>query len=175
MSSRNHPAFSSVGSWLYQAVLGLRQGDAASDAFSVPGLPPGQPAATNPSDGVGWSRVTVAPEVVTNPAVPSAAGGVWTSAGWVGASWAYASSNRQLAINASIPVGARGTIKTPLGEPWSPARITISQADGMPVWRAGAFVPGVQGVWSAEVCGRTLSRVCVAVASGNYELLVVTG
>ena len=82
MSSRNHPAFSSVGSWLYTALLGVRGGDAASAQWSVPGLSPDAHAGgLAPGDGYGWVRAVVGPEVVDDAALPSMEGGVWTAAG----------------------------------------------------------------------------------------------
>jgi len=184
MSSRNHPAFSSVGAWLQGAVLGLRLGDAATAEFCAPGPPPGAPpppwAPAAVSDGFGWSRAVVAPEVVTNPALPGAAGGTWTVRGWAGAAWSYTPPHQQqgqqphaLALNASFAPGVRGQVRTP-GAPFAPAATTVvDAATGATVWGAGAFIPNAApGVWAGAVCGRSGDRVCLSVGSGDYAFVV---
>ena len=176
MSSRNHPAFGSVGSWLYQALLGVRLGDAASAEFSVPGLPPGAPSPRAPDDGYGFARAVVAPEIVTNPRLPSASGGIWTAAGFVGASWAFA-PGVSLAVNASFPAATtRGEVRTPtsMGPAWLPSAITITEG-GAAVWKAGAFVDGAEGVWAGAACGAKLDRVCLQTGSGSFSFVVTPG
>jgi len=179
MSSRNHPAFGSVGSWLYQALLGVRLGDAATADFSVPGLPPGVPSPRAPDDGYGFARAVVAPEIVADPRLPGAAGGVWTIRGFVGASWAFV-PGASLTVNASFPAAtAHGEVRTPqgMGSAWLPAAVTITEGGGgSVVWKAGAFVAGAaEGVWAGAVCGRNADRVCLQTGSGSYSFTVTPG
>ena len=177
MSSRNHPALGSVGSWLYQALLGVRLGDDASADFYTPGLPPGVPPPSGRAaqDGYGYARAVVAPEIVDDARMPSARGGTWTLAGWVGSSWVLAGA-QQLELNASFPVAtAHGEIRTPGGGKWAPARVTITDvASGAAVWRGGAFVPGVDGIYGGASCGLSRDRVCISVGSGEYALVVTS-
>jgi hypothetical protein len=174
MSSRNHPALGSVGAWLYQALLGVRLGDDATAGFQAPGLPPGAapPSGRAPSDGYGFSRAVVAPEVVDDARLTGVAGGLWTAAGWVGAAWAR--GNATLTLNVSLPVAARGEVRTPPGGAWAPAKVVIVDAarGGAAVWAAGAFVPGAPGVFAGRACGAGGLRVCLDVGSGSFEFVV---
>jgi alpha-L-rhamnosidase len=175
MSSRNHPAFGSVGAWLYNALLGVRLGDDATAGFQVPGLPPGAapPSGRAPGDGYGFARAVVAPEVVADARLAGAAGGLWTAAGWVGAAWALRGG--ALALNASFPVATRGEVRTPPGGAWAPGSVTIVEAgSGARVWAAGAFVPGAPGVFGGAVCAADRERVCLALGSGDFSLVVTT-
>jgi len=177
MSSRNHPALGSVGSWLYQALLGVRLGDEASADFFVPGLPPG--AGSRPAqDGYGFARAVVAPEVVTSPLLPGASGGVATAAGFVGAAWAYtALPNPTLSLNASFPVGCSGEVRSPGGGLWGPSRTIILEGANR-VWDSGDFVAGAaEGVVAGAACGRARDRVCLQVQPGDYifTMIAATG
>jgi alpha-L-rhamnosidase len=175
MSSRNHPALGSVGAWLYQALLGVRLGDDATANFQAPGLPPGVPSPTGrlPQDGYGFSRAVVAPEVVEDPRLTGAQGGVWTASGWVGASWLLQASGI-LQLNASFPVGVRGEVRTPGGGQWAPSRVTVVEAlsGGKTVWAGGAFEAGVPGVFGGGPCSNSGLRLCLAVGSGDYAFVV---
>jgi hypothetical protein len=143
MSSRNHPAFGSVGSWLYMALLGVRLGDAATAAFSVPGLPPGVPgggaaAGTSVADGWGFARALVAPELVTSANLTGVVGGVRTRRGWVGAAWSASSSS----ASESFPSASAATA----------AAAAARRAAVTTTWTLSlnaTFPPGVRGgVWT---------------------------
>ena len=174
MSSRNHPAFGSVGSWLYAALLGVRLGDEATSGFSAPGLPPGAPQARAPQDGYGFARAVVAPEIVTDSRLPGASGGVATPLGLVAASWAFDAGAASLALNASFPVSCRGEVRTPSAAALPPATLSITDAaSGAAIWKDGAFVAGaVPGVFGGAACGSAGERVCLDVGSGDYAFLI---
>jgi hypothetical protein len=67
----------------------------------------------------------------------------------------------------SIPTTATAIVEVPLlGAEADRVTITV---DGEPVWRGGAFVPGVSGVSSAAA---TLSTVAFVTGSGQYGFLL---
>lgn len=78
-------------------------------------------------------------------------------------------------LNASIPVGANGTVAVPLPPGVAAANATV--IDGIaaaPVWKGGKYVPGVVGVRSATAGtgGAGGVAVVVEVASGAYSFTV---
>lgn len=67
-------------------------------------------------------------------------------------------------LQTTIPVGATASVVFPVGADLSTATITES---GVTVWAAGAFVPGVAGVYSAVASGNG-EAVVLQVGSGTY-------
>ena len=178
MSSRNHPALGSVGSWLYQALLGIRVGDEASADFNAPGLYPGEGSGV-PAQGMGWSRAVVAPEIVHSMNLTACKGAVRGPRGAVAASWEFNSSSSTLILNASFPVGVeQGEVRpTPYGSPFSAATAVVRETagcGGSVVWERGAFVSGCTGLVGGRVCGRDGARVCIFTGSGAFSFSVTT-
>ena len=94
-SSHNHPAFASVGAWLYRWVAGLRLDDGSLD----------QPSKTY---GAGFSRVLFAPGCVTDRRLTSVAARVTSLFGPIAVSWAIVqhqpSATTMLNLTITLPV-----------------------------------------------------------------------
>ena len=153
MNSHNHPAFASVGSWLYRFLGGLRLGgDGDSDSHSdsharrdACGAPEGA------FEGGAFARVIFGPHVVNDTRLGHVATSMTTVRGPVQSAWraVYAPSNTDvvaLELNFTLPSNTVGELRIPS---WRPAAtITVKEA-AITVFAKGAFVqahvPGVRG------------------------------
>ena len=103
-------------------------------------------------------------EVRIDPFVPagldSARGSIRTGYGMVSSSWQKTVDGIELAVE--IPVNARAKVSVPkLGR----SKVMVSEG-GSPVWRDGAFVPGVAGVTGATESDESVTFYA---GSGSYR------
>lgn len=91
MNSRNHPAFSSVGAWMYRWLAGLR-----IDSY-----------------GEGYRKVLIAPSIVDEPSLSSCNASVMTSYGPVRSSWSYDAEKSKLEITVELPPNTVGRVVPP--------------------------------------------------------------
>jgi alpha-L-rhamnosidase len=140
MNSRNHIMFGSVGSWLYKWLVGITP------------LTPGFTRTAIRPAGIGVRNLTYA-----NASVHSPQGQIRTA-------WRLDTSTSPptLSISISIPIGSAASVAVPLRHSG-----TITEG-GAPVFRDGAFVPGVEGVAGATASS---SDVHLEVASGQYQFV----
>jgi len=127
-----------AGEWMWRSVIGI------------------EPAAP------GWKKVLVQPLIIADgPA--SATGSMATVLGKVAVSWTRAADGATAAkLEVTIPAGATATVTVPCADA-ATASITES---GKPVWAAGKFVAGVEGV--TESTEQVLNAATFEVESGSY-------
>eukprot|EP00927_Polykrikos_kofoidii_P028198 TRINITY_DN24650_c0_g2_i1.p1 TRINITY_DN24650_c0_g2~~TRINITY_DN24650_c0_g2_i1.p1 ORF type:complete len:1139 (+),score=129.46 TRINITY_DN24650_c0_g2_i1:60-3476(+) len=120
MNSRNHPAFSSVGAWMYRWLGGLRL-----DGY-----------------GQGYRDVLIAPALVDHPGISSCSVSVMTSYGAISAAWLFEAGIKQLRINATFPDNTRGRVVPPTVAGASPFLIRRSDGKSSEVmWSYSALFP----------------------------------
>ena len=108
----------------------------------------------------GFHRIAVAPKVV-GP-IRHASASIETVRGAAAVSWRV-DGDGALRLAAEIPANATAEVRLPTG-----GRTAVQVTEGTrPVWRDGAFAPGVQGVIEARADG---DCVVVEVGSGSYDL-----
>ena len=148
MNSHNHPAFGSVGQWLYQALVGIN-------------LEPDHP---------GYERIRIQPQTVRD--LEWVSGSMNTIRGLIASSWKRTSET--LTLDVTIPVGSEADIVIPKPAravasssneylKGLPPEFTIREGDGL-VWQNG-FKPGRPGIRSARDVGRAVEFVT---GSGHY-------
>lgn len=118
MSSHNHPAFASVGAWMYQSLAGIKLDDSTGGGF--------QPA---------FQRAVLEPECLDFPPLPAAAGSVDSPIGTLALSWnlgAFDGGARADAAN--IGAGWRLVRRVAAGDSWHPA---VDQLIGTAVYDDG--------------------------------------
>merc|ERR1712232_1389974 len=98
MNSHNHPAFASVGAWLFRWVAGLRLNDGS---LEVP----------NEAYGKGWSQILFASGCVTDPRLPAVQARVSTLYGVVSSSWA--NRTNKLAMSITLPPNTAAEVRVP--------------------------------------------------------------
>ncbi len=137
MNSQDHPMFGSVGAWLYEAPGGI-------------GID---------SDEPGYRRLRIAPQMVED--LRWAAASIETLRGTVSCSWKRGAG--KVALDVVVPVGSGAKVVIPLAPEMKSVSITES---GRPVWQAGAYRGGVEGVRGASAVE---GAVELSVASGSYS------
>jgi len=127
MNSHNHPMFSSIGAWFYNALAGI-----------------------NPDpEAPGFERIIFAPQVVRD--LDWAAGSLDTIRGKVACSWRRTRGGLRLEV--TVPVGSQAEVRIPeLG--LSPIALTES---GRNVWKDGQYQSGVPGIIRAKTAGGLLT------------------
>lgn len=146
-SSMNHVMYGGQQGWYYTALGGLT-------------LAPG-PA------GVNYKEVRIAPKV------PAQLGHVAlrlsTPRGDLHVQWSQrvdAAQGARFTLSTTIPVGTNASICIPVfGSLAGGARVTEG---AKPVWAAGNFVPGTEGVRTGKF-DVSLDAVCLVTGSGNYS------
>lgn len=118
MSSHNHPAFASVGAWLYSAVAGVKLDDSVGPLF--------QPA---------FRRVVLEPELLDFAPLPAARASVRSPAGDVRLSWRLRGSEGDGGDDGEdVGAGWRLVRRVAPGNRWHPAR---DQLNGTAVYDDG--------------------------------------
>lgn len=140
MNSRNHIMFGSVGSWMFKWLAGITP------------LAPGFTRAAIRPAGIGVRNLTHANATVHTPQ------------GHIRTFWRLDASTSPptLYLSITIPLGSTASVAVPLQHSGS-----ITEG-GRPVFRRGAFVPGVEGVTGATASS---SGVDLDVASGQYQFV----
>ncbi len=144
LNSYNHIMYGAPGAFYYTSLAGLRRA-------------PGSRS---------WRALLLAP--------PTNASGVWadlsaaaaqqdTPMGAVAVAWALGGAG--YALNATLPPGATATVVVPT---LRPAAEALVEEGGEPVWRGGAFVPGVPGV-AAGAASADGESVVLTVGSGVFS------
>lgn len=137
MNSHDHPALGSVGAWFYRALGGID-------------MEPGTE---------GYRHLRIAPQMVEDLRWVSAR--VDTIRGPISSSWTHADGKTTLEV--LVPVGSDAEVAIP--EDPQMAEITVLEG-GRPIWQAGKYVPGDDGVQDARQNGHL---VTVKVGSGHYS------
>jgi len=118
---------------------------------------------SQPAGSYGYARVVVRPPLLPGQ-LDAMSGTLNAMRGPIAASWAVAAGGAA-AVNASLPVNVAGTVSVPVA---GIADVLVTES-GAPVWRGGAFVPGVAGVYGAALDG---AYVTFTVGSG-YQFAFV--
>jgi alpha-L-rhamnosidase len=120
MNSHNHPMFGSVGTWLYQALVGI----------------------TQPEESSGFRNILVRPQMVRDLRYVS--GTIFTPRGLVTCSWTK--SDRAISLDVTIPVNAQAEIHLPkLGL----EGITLKE-NGKQIYDGEKFLTGEKGIQMVE-------------------------
>ena len=177
MSSRNHPAFSSIGSWMYQAILGIRSGDEISVEFSGPGLVPFMnKSAIHFQEDFGFRKIFISPEYVINNEVMNGNGGMRSNSGWIGLQWQN-NYNSSFTMNVTLPVSTIGIIRFP-GIQWNANSVSIMETglcSNTTLWINGIYQSNhtCEGIYNGYNCGIKNDRVCFSTGSGYYQFMMV--
>jgi alpha-L-rhamnosidase len=135
--THNHIFLGSHSGWMWESLVGVAQ----------------------PEGSFGYARVAVRPPLLPG-LLEGMAGELLTARGAIGAAWATAAGGAT-ALNVSLPANVAGTVSVPVA---GLAAVTVTEG-GAPVWRGGAFVPGVAGVYGAALDG---AYVTFEVGSGEF-------
>jgi alpha-L-rhamnosidase len=120
MNSHNHPMFGSVGTWLYQALVGISQTEESS----------------------GFRNILIRPQMVRDLRYVS--GSIYTPRGMVACSWTK--SDRNISLDVAIPVNAQAEIHLPKSR-WE--GITLKE-NGKQIYDGQKFLTGEQGILMVE-------------------------
>ena len=135
MNSHNHPMFGGVGAWMYETLAGINYD------------------AKDP----GYRHITFRPAMVRD--LKWASGSIDTPRGTVASSWRREDGLVHLEID--VPVGSDAEVVIPkLGL----TNVEVCES-GQPVFKAGAFQKGPDGVDAAQ---ETASAVTLKCGSGHY-------
>uniref|UniRef100_A0A7S3FLN6 alpha-L-rhamnosidase n=1 Tax=Haptolina ericina TaxID=156174 RepID=A0A7S3FLN6_9EUKA len=148
MNSRNHIMFGTVSAWFYRKLLGV-----------TPLTP-------------GYTKVAIKPTGSNYANLTHAAARVATPQGDVAVSVKYNSSTFE--VNVTLPIGTTALVSVPLhtsvaGLTATPPAHIITEG-AAPVWRQGAFSPGVAGVQAARLSADR-AHVEVEVVFGSYHFV----
>ena len=174
MNSHNHPAFASVGSWLYRFLGGLRlggdgggdgDGDGGGDSHSYAGRGAcGAPEGA--FEGGAFARVIFGPHVVNDTRLGHVSTSMTTIRGPVQSSWraVYGASPTDvvgLELNLTLPSNTVGEVRIPS---WKPAATITVKEGATTVFTKGSFV-------QAHVSG--VSGGCVGTEPFGDEVVVI--
>jgi alpha-L-rhamnosidase len=136
MNSHNHPAFGFISGWFYSDIAGI-----------VPTW-----------EGAGFARFDIKPHLMGD--LKNARASVDTVRGRVSSSWEREGSTVRLEV--TVPANSTADVWVPLAG-GGPAEVFEG---GKPVWRDGAFVPGVPGISAGQAAGRWIR---FEAGSGHYR------
>lgn len=143
--------FGGFGGWLYEAVAGLRRVGRGWTRFAL-----------GPANGCALLWLGAASASVDSPAGP------------VAAAWrAGPAPDVALQLDATVPTGASAAVAVPVRGAGGAAAGSVAES-GSPVWRAGSFVAGVPGVFSARASPAG-DAVIFEVGSGTFSFSSVGG
>jgi alpha-L-rhamnosidase len=120
MNSHNHPMFGSVGTWLYQALVGIEQPEGKS----------------------GFKNILIQPQMVRDLRYVN--GLIHTPRGRIHCSWSR--STRSLSLELTVPVNAQAEIRLPLFD-WEDVTLT---ENGNQIYSNQKFLTGEQGIQMVE-------------------------
>jgi alpha-L-rhamnosidase len=120
MNSHNHPMFSSVGAWFYQALAGI----------------------TQPEGSSGFRYILIQPQMVRD--LRYVAGTIHTPRGMVTSAWTK--SDRYISLDVTIPVNAQAEIHLPTFG-WDGVRL---KENGKQIYNGQKFLTGEQGIQMVE-------------------------
>jgi len=135
MNSHNHPMLGSIGAWFYRALAGIN-------------IAP---------DSVAYKKLVIKPQMVRD--LNHASGSLSTINGKVGCAWSK--GNRQVKLEAVIPVGGEALIYIPV---FKLRNIQLTE-DGTLVFADNELKTSLPGIKSIEAKGGNL---IVRVGSGRY-------
>jgi len=167
MNSHNHPAFASIGSWLYRHVAGLRLGKeplfCASPELDFP--------------GGGFEYTIVGPRAVEDSRITGATAQVRSTLGVISASWQmYVGTRVYLTVNVELPVGSKGEVRFPKVYGSRATDVEITEG-GVLVFSKGSLVRdklplGVRnGCIARETSGEQV--IVLQIDSGRYEFELI--
>jgi alpha-L-rhamnosidase len=120
MNSHNHPMFGSVGTWLYQALVGIKQPEGES----------------------GFQNILIQPHMVRDLRYVN--GLIHTPRGRIHCSWSR--SARSLSLEVTVPVNAQAEIHLPIFD-WEDVTLT---ENGSQIYGSQKFLTGEQGIQMVE-------------------------